>query len=212
MAAQLFRPPPVRRGIVREQVQPESDPDVVAMLAFKRGDEEAFVRLYRAWRDRVFRFAGRLLGDAAAAEEAAQEVFLKVYQARLRYEPRSRFSTFLYRIATNHCLKIRERHDHARTDRDGEMDLRVSAAPGAETQAGQSQLRAALRKALASLPDRQGAAFLLCHYDGLSLREAADVLGVSQGAVKSLVHRARTALCETLTPWSDDAGEVSHAL
>jgi RNA polymerase sigma-70 factor (ECF subfamily) len=182
------------------------------MLAFQRGDEEAFVRLYRAWRDRVLNFSRRLLGDAAAGEEAAQEVFLKLYETRARYQPRSRFSTFLYRIATNHCLKLRERHDVSRTDRDGEMDLRASTGPGAEHEAGRAELRAALRRALAALPDRQGAAFLLCHYDGLSLREAAEVLGVTEGAVKSLVHRAREALCEKLEPWIGEAGEVSHAV
>ena len=182
------------------------------MLAFARGDEEAFVRLYRKWRDRVVNFARRLLGDAAAGEEAAQEVFLRLYQTRSRYEPRSRFSTFLYRIATNHCLKIRERHDHRLTDRDADMDLRASAAADALDHAARAQLREALLRALAALPDRQGAALLLCHYDGLSYQEVADVLDVSEGAVKSLVHRARSALCDRLGPWMDQAKGLSHAM
>lgn len=193
-------------------MHPETDPDVLEMLAFSRGDEEAFVRLYRTWRDRVVNFARRMLGDAASGEEAAQEVFLRLYEARKRYEPRSRFSTFLYRIATNHCLKMRERHDQRFTDRDGEMDLRPSAATGAEDHAAQGELRQALLRALSALPDRQGAALLLCHYDGLSYEETAEVLGVSEGAVKSLVHRARSALMERLGPWMDQAKGLSHAV
>jgi RNA polymerase sigma-70 factor, ECF subfamily len=186
------------------------DPDVLEMLAFSRGDEEAFVRLYQAWRHRIFNFSRRLLGDAAAGEEAAQEVFLKLYQARRRYQPRSRFSTFLYRIAANHCIKVRELHDRKRTDREADMDRHVSAAAGGEAQAARAQLREALLRAFRALPDRQGAAFLLCHYDGLSYREAADALGVSEGAVKSLVHRARAALVEKLGSWMEK--DIAHAL
>jgi len=193
-------------------VQPETDPDVEAMLAFQRGDEEAFVRLYRAWRVRIVNFARRLLGDATAGEEAAQDVFIKLYESRKRYQPRSRFSTFLYRIATNHCWKLRDRHDFSRTDRDPEMDLRPSNAPGGESEAARAQLREALQRALARLPDRQGAALILCHYDGMSYEEAARVLGVSESAVKSLIHRARTALCEQLRPWVAEDTELSHAV
>ena len=75
------------------------DPDVALMLEFTKGREDAFVELYQRHRDRIVSFTGRMLGDRAQAEEAAQDVFLKLYRARESYEPRSRFSTFLYRIA-----------------------------------------------------------------------------------------------------------------
>ena len=85
----------------------ENDPEVRLMLAFQRGNEEAFVQLYRSYRDRVINFSRRIIGNVAQGEEAAQEVFLKIYRFRGRYVPKARFSTFVFRLATNHCLGTR---------------------------------------------------------------------------------------------------------
>jgi RNA polymerase sigma-70 factor (ECF subfamily) len=188
------------------------DPDVELMLAFKGGDEKAFVTLYERYRNRVFNFARRLLLDPALAEEAAQDAFLKLYAARERYEPRSRFSTFLFRIARNHCLNLAARHEQTRVQR-GRAIERVDAseeAPDAAAQRG--QLRDALRAALAELPEKQASALILAQYEGLSYREVADVLGVSEGATKSLIFRARERLTRELRGWTRDAGDVSHAM
>src|SRR5687768_13647033 len=99
-----------------------SDPDVALMLAFARGEEDAFVELYERHRDRIVRFTLRMLGDPAQAEEAAQDVFLKLYRTRGSYEPTSRFSTFLYRIATNHCLNLQARVERKLVDRNDKTD------------------------------------------------------------------------------------------
>lgn len=79
-----------------------TDPEVALMLAFAQGEEAAFVTLYRTYRDRIVGYCTRLVGDRARGEEAAQDVFIKLYRARASYSERGRFSTFLYRIATNH--------------------------------------------------------------------------------------------------------------
>jgi RNA polymerase sigma-70 factor (ECF subfamily) len=191
-----------------------SDPDVALMLAFAQGREDAFVQLYSRHRDRIVAFARRMLRDQAQAEEAAQEVFLKLYRARASYEPKSRFSTFLYRIATNHCLNVQARLERKLVRRDRAVD--DEAAPRSADQhhsLEQSRLRDALAAALEKLPDRQRAALLLVHYEGLSYREAAESIDVSEAAIKSLIHRARTALMTELAPvLGHEDAEVPHAL
>jgi RNA polymerase sigma-70 factor (ECF subfamily) len=191
-----------------------SDPDVALMLAFAQGREDAFVQLYSRHRDRIVAFARRMLGDQAQAEEAAQEVFLKLYRTRSSYEAKSRFSTFLYRIATNHCLNLQARIERKLVRRDRAVD--DEAAPRSADQhhaLEQTRLRDALAAALDKLPDRQRAALLLVHYEGLSYREAAESIDVSEAAIKSLIHRARTALMSELAPVLEhEDAEVPHAL
>src|SRR6476619_6255361 len=116
------------------------DPDVALMLAFTKGREEAFLQLYQRHRDRIVTFTGRMLGDRAQAEEAAQDVFLKLYRARDSYEPRSRFSTFLYRIATNHCLNVQSRVERKLLDREREVE-RIAAASSGEQHAALERQR-----------------------------------------------------------------------
>jgi RNA polymerase sigma-70 factor (ECF subfamily) len=190
-----------------------SDPDVALMLAFANGQEDAFVQLYQRHRDRIIGFARRMLGDQARAEEAAQDVFIKLYRARASYEPRSRFSTFLYRIAANHCLNLQSRLDRKLVDR-GRAFEPSTAPSGADQHAAlaQKRLRQLLSAALAQLPDRQRAALLLVHYEGLSYREAADAIEVTEAAVKSLIHRARATMIAELEPLLADGAEVEHAL
>ncbi len=186
------------------------DPDVDSMLAFQRGDEESFVKLYRAYRERIFNFCRRMLSSPALAEEATQDVFLKLYQQRHRYEPRSRFSTYVFRIATNHCLNLRQRRDFGQAGGEFLEQYADSSSPSPERALEQRRLHAQLGAALATLPGQQAAALLLCHYEGMSYREAADSLHVSESAVKSLVHRAREGLLATLA--KRPAMEGDHAV
>jgi RNA polymerase sigma-70 factor (ECF subfamily) len=188
-------------------------PDESLMLAFREGDEEAFVTLYRRYRDRIVSFSRRLLGDAATAEEAAQDTFVKLYGARRRYHPTSKFSTFLYRIATNHCLNIRARAE--RRYRAPGTAVEAKADPAAlnpEDSADRARLREALWQAIAALPAKQAGALVLCHYEGMSLREASQVLHVTDGAVKSLLHRARQRLQSDLAWTQNPEREVRHAV
>ncbi|HSI04016.1 MAG: RNA polymerase sigma factor [Myxococcota bacterium] len=173
------------------------------MTAFAQGNEGAFVELYDRYKIRIFNLARRLLaGDRARAEEAAQDVFLKLYGAKKSYQPTARFSTFLYRIAINHCLNSRARKSERMTSVDPDLDQRTqSEGASAERLLERSDLRESLRVALAKLPDAQRAALVLCHYEGASYREAADMLDVTEAAVKSLVHRARTRLTTDLAQW-----------
>src|SRR3989304_1509696 len=98
------------------------DRDLELMLRVRRGDAESFEELLRRHRRPVVNFFSRMVRDRALAEDLAQEVFLRVYQARQRYKPEARFTTWLYRIATNLALNaIRDRKDgQSRTKPDGE--------------------------------------------------------------------------------------------
>jgi len=192
---------------------PVSDPDAELMLAFAAGEEEAFTRLYRSYRDRIVNYARRMLGDEARAEEAAQDVFLKLYGSRARYEPRSRFSTYLFRIATNHCLNMNALLDRKLVNRgvDSEVHIDRKARDQADAVA-QTQLRERLAAALDTLPDKQRAALVLVHYEGLSYREAAGAIEVSESALKSLIHRARGGMVQQLGDVMGEDDGVSHAV
>jgi RNA polymerase sigma-70 factor (ECF subfamily) len=181
------------------------------MVAFQEGDEEAFVELYRRYRDKLFNFARRLLRDPTLAEEATQDVLLKLYGARVSYVPRSRFSTFIFRIATNHCLNLLARKERRVIDRKQLVDAAADPAANPEDRAAAGEVREAVEVALAALPEKQAAALLLSHHEGLSHQEIGEVLGVSVSAVKSLVFRARESMMKKLSPEIAQLG-ADHAL
>ena len=188
------------------------DPDAQLMSAFAAGQEEAFVRLYRSHRERIVNYCRRLLGDQARAEEAAQDVFLKVYDAGRRYEARSRFSTYLYRVATNHCFNLNARVERKLLQHGVDPGDRHDDAADQSERLAQLQLRQALQKALSTLPDKQRAALVLVHYEGLSYREAAEAVDTTESAVKSLIHRARERMARELQGVLQDHDGVQHAM
>jgi len=178
-----------------------TDEDVRLMLAFSAGDDAAFDALFGRWAAPLLRYLERMLRDAAGAEELVQEVFLRVHGARERYQPQARFSTWLYRIATNLALnELRRPHRRALHTRLDEPDGPAFAAdgPAAEDAFDARRLSARVDHELASLPERQRAALCLTAVEGLSYAEVAAALEISESAVKALVNRARTALAERI--------------
>ncbi len=173
------------------------DEDAQLMLAFCAGDRSAFDALFRRWAAPLLRYLERMLRDTAAAEDLVQEVYLRVYRARERYQPQARFSTWLYRIATNLALNElrRPRRREAHASLDG-PDAPALAGDGPAPEAALAARRLAERVALelARLPERQRAALCLSAVEGLSYAEVAAALEISESAVKALVHRARTTL------------------
>ena len=190
-----------------------TDPELALIHAFARGEDAAFVTLYRTYRDRMVGYCTRLLGDQARAEEAAQEVFLKLYRARTSYEERGHFGTFLYRIATNHCFNLRAQLDQRLVERKYGLDEAAHAAGhDPSSLLANDELRAAISSALSDLPDKQRAAFVLVHHQGLAYRDAAGALDVSESAVKSLIHRARETMMRRLGAYVSEPSEVEHAV
>jgi len=184
------------------------DPDVALMLRLQAGDETAFQDLFRKFSPRVLQFARRFVGSDAQAEELAQDVFVQVFRFRHRYRPQSRFSTWLFTIATNLCLnEVRRPERHLRVDiwerRDGEERAEGPPLPDpsaitAEQGAAARQLERRLEALVAELPPKQRAALLLSRMDGLAYRDVAEALGSTEGAVKALLFRATQSLKRAL--------------
>ena len=142
----------------------------------------------------------RMLRDASAAEELAQETFLRVHRARAQYAPEARFSTWLYtdRDAprAERAAPARPRRDLAAPEDGAETLAYADPAPAPDVHADQRRAVAGVEDALAALPERQRAALWLVAVEGLAYEEAAGVLEISVSSLKSLVHRARCALAD----------------
>lgn len=192
------------------------DPDAELMLAVKRGDDRSFAVLFDRYARSIVNFAFRYVGDRSLAEELAQDIFLKVYKSAGSWEPKAKFRTWLFRIASNHCLnelrRGRYRSDHAslteETDGEAPTPLRADAGTGPDEQLAGRELERALGTALAALPERERLAFTLCRIDGMAYRDIAEVMGATEAAVKSLIHRATVAVALRLAP---AAGEMRPA-
>lgn len=177
------------------------------MLAVQRGDESAFQQLFTKHVAAVVGFATQFVGTRARAEELAQDVFLQIYRTRVRYLPRARFATWLYRMVTNACLSELRRADyHGRVQSIDNPALRgddETAPIGVPTRSTEDALESrealdGIRHALEQLPPQQRAALLLARVEGLSYDEVATALSCSVSAVKSLIHRATITLREQL--------------
>ena len=170
------------------------DPDVQLMLAFSAGDDSAFDGLFQRWAGPLLRYLERMVGDTATAEELVQEAFFRVHRARARYQPKARFSTWLYRIATNLALneleRPRRRHVHEVRD----VSSLHSPAPPPDAVADSRRAGVEVERELARLPERQRMALWLSAAEGHSYCEIASILDTSEKSVKALVHRARVAL------------------
>ncbi len=173
------------------------------MPALGRGDERAFDVLFARWGGRLLGYLQRMVSDSATAEELVQEAFLRVYRARERYRADSRFSTWLYRIATNLALnelrRPRRSRPHTSTDDEESPLTLVSSGPGPEASAEARLAVSDLTTELERLPERQRMALWLSAVEGQSYAEVAQALGTTDKSVKSLVHRARSTLATRLS-------------
>jgi RNA polymerase sigma-70 factor (ECF subfamily) len=148
-----------------------------------------------------------MVRDPGLAEDLAQEVFLRVYKSRERYQPEARFTTWLYRIATNLALNaLRDRKDEvseaAHDDSGGRSLLErfVDPQPTGEQRLMQGDRERLIRQAIEALPENQRAAVILHKYQEVDYRQIAGILRVSESAVKSLLFRAYETLRARLEP------------
>lgn len=171
--------------------------DVLLVRAAQQGDLRAFEALVHRYRNPVYRIALRMLGDAAAAEDAVQDAFLRAWLALPEFRAESSIGTWLYRIVTNRCLNILRAE---RPVQPLEDDQAVAAARPEELVQQQAEL-GALRRAILRLTPEQRAAFVLRELEGLSYEEIAEVLGATVPAIKGRIHRARLELVEAMRQW-----------
>lgn len=181
------------------------------MLAWQAGDEGAFDRLVEAYSGRVYALLTRFLGRQSSREDLVQEVFLRVIRSRDRYVPTAKFTTWLYRIVFN--LSVNETQRSGRREAaltvsgghggGGEEGLDVEDSEGPDPSARLEQLDVvdAVRAAIEELPEQQRMALVLAKYEDMPYVEIGRVLGITDKAVKSLVHRARETLRGRLAPF-----------
>lgn len=196
-AAKPFRPPAVARKVT---AMAEVD-DGELMLRYAGGDLRAFESLYGRHRSALYRYLARHTRDPEVANDIFQEVWSRVISSRSRYEPRAKFTTFLYRIAHNcfidHCRRSTVRQDRANVSNE-DFDLeKVLPAPLADlpdARAEHAQTLTRYRAALASLPADQRDTFLLYEESGLTLEEIGTITGVSMETAKSRLRYALNKL------------------
>ncbi|MFZ0296521.1 MAG: sigma-70 family RNA polymerase sigma factor [Candidatus Sulfotelmatobacter sp.] len=189
-------------------VASENYTDAEVMLRVKAGDQSAFDYLVEKYRRPLVSFMYRMARNTAAAEDLAQEVFLRVYRSRHTYEASAKFTTWLYRIATNLAV------NHARDTRHERPEVTVSLdEPDEETgttldvadstvSAEESLVRRermlAIRAKVEALPERQRLAVIMHKYQQMDYKQIAEVLKLSESATKSLLFRAYETLREQL--------------
>lgn len=179
-----------------------------------RRDEAAFSEFVRLYQDRVMRITLRMLGDRAEAEDVAQEVFESIFKAIGKFRGDSSLSTWVYRIAVNHCknrikyLRRRERvaHDDAQLESTQESSLQERPALPDETFAGR-QLEQAVRQALEELDEDMLLVIVLRDFEQLSYEQIQHQTGLAEGTVKSRLHRARTTLAARVDELLRDKNE-----
>jgi len=195
-------------GVSVEGRPVEGRTDAEVMLMVKAGDDSAFNYLVQKYRRPMVNFMYRMAHNAAGAEDLAQEVFLRVYRSRESYEASAKFTTWLYRIATNLAV------NHARDTRHERPESQVSldepdeesghtldladGTPSVEENLMQTERLAAIRQRVQALPERQRMAVVMHKYQQMDYRQIADVLKLSESATKSLLFRAYETLREQL--------------
>ena len=182
-----------------------ADPDIELMLNFKKGDVNAFQMLFDKYKKRVINYCYRFSGNHAIAEELAQETFIRVYQGAGRYRPKARFSTWIFKIATNVCLN--ELRKPVYRNKVESLD-NLNGHEGTELKNGgpksvhedleDNETQHVIRKAMKALPEKQRAALLLRIDEEFSYKEIGKQMGCSENHVKILIYRAREKLKDML--------------
>lgn len=177
-----------------------------------RGDAEAFRDLVTAYQDIVVGTVARMLGNAADAEDIAQQVFLRIWRNAKRYRPDAKFTTYLFTILRNLVFNESRRRSRKREvsgdEREEALHLQHEAAaserPDAEIE--QAELQRAVDAAIEALPEAQRMAVVLRRYEEMPYEEIAKVLGLTVPAVKSMLFRARASLRQSLAEYLDESG------
>ena len=178
--------------------------DAEIMLQLRSGNMAGFDYLVQKYRRPIIHFMYRMVHNQAVAEELAQEVFLRVYRSRETYRAEARFSTWLYRIATNLGVNHARDTRHERNastiylyqvdSETGTTPDVADSTPGAETNLLRRERLEAIRQHVLSLPERQRMAVLMHKYEGMDYKQIGEVLKLSESATKSLLFRAYQTL------------------
>ena len=177
--------------------------DEELMLRIGDGDQTAYGMLVDRHLSLNLGYATKLLGNAAEAEEVMQEAFIRVWKHASRWDPsrKTRFTTWFYRVVTNLCYDVgRKRKPQEKVE---VLEKIASDEASAENVIAVGQRSEQVKKAMEELPHRQSTAIMLCYFQGLSNREAAEVMEVSLNALESYLVRGRRGLADILREEKD---------
>jgi RNA polymerase sigma-70 factor (ECF subfamily) len=209
-AGPVVRPDPETERLAVERHFAAADPasDAAIMLRVAAGDESGFNYLVEKYHRAMVHFLFRMVRSQAVAEELAQEVFLRVYRSRESYRAEAKFTTWLYRIATNLAVNHARDTKHERAAQNVYLDVPdeetgttpevADDEPTVEQRMLREERMAAIRKHVMALPERQRMAVLMHKYQGLDYRQIGEVLKLSESATKSLLFRAYQTLRDKL--------------
>ena len=176
----------------------------------KNGDTEAFERLVTIHQGAVIGTVAKMLGDATEAHDVAQQVFIRIWKSAARYEPKAKFTTWLFTITRNLVFNETRRRSRRQTvssdEREDEYELQIAdpEASGPSENLERKELMQAIDEAIQSLPEKQRLAVVLRRYEGMPYEEIAKVLKTSVSSVKSLLFRARGQLKVRLSKHLDE--------
>lgn len=192
-----------------ELIGPDKE-DVQIALKVKKGDHDAFTQLVERYQRRIFHFTYQFFRNEDLAAELTQETFLRVFRFIKRYDPKKKFSTWIYSIAKNICI------DEQRKIKRGRAVSLETLPPGTITGdtealhlkdpayiAMRLEDKMLLEESVALLPEKYRAAIILCYFQELSYQEIADILGLSLNLVKVRIFRAKKKLLEILKAQSE---------
>ncbi len=184
------------------------DDEARAVAQAQAGDEEAFRQLVSSHSHELFRLAYRMTGSRENADDVVQEAFLRAYRSLHRFDARSRFGTWLHRIAVNCAMDHLRRAQREASRRDPSADeaaleRQASHAPGPERLAESGQIESQVARALDALSPLERSAFVLRHFEQLSITEIGHRLGSRTSATKHAVFRAVRKLRRELSPWME---------
>ncbi len=186
------------------------DADAALMVAFQKGDSEAFDQIIDKYHKPIVNFIYKIVNNSAEAEELAQEVFLRIYRARHTYEPKARFAAWIYRIATNLSYRESDRkrrmrfwhhRDNSLADPAAAEEVFHDPVPDAESRLISAELGQAVRRAIGSLPRNEKVALVLRRYQDLSYKEIAEIMHCTEAAVKTYIHRGKLHVRDLILPY-----------
>jgi len=174
----------------------------------QKGDRLAFGELVELYKDKLYNLGYRMMGNPQEAEDVAQEAFLRAFKNLSKYDPKHKFSTWIYRIATNLCIdRMRKKKADYSLDAEidgiegGDMYTRLASSERTpEEEVVRAETHGEVQRAIEALPDNYRAAVILKYMHDMSLQEIADILEVPVSTVKTRIHRGREALRNLLSP------------
>jgi RNA polymerase sigma-70 factor (ECF subfamily) len=185
--------------IERNDKKDESDSDLVQR--FKEGEERAFNQLVLRYQKRIHDLVYRMVRNQEDAADISMEVFVRAYKGLGSFEERSSFHTWVTKIAVNLCINFAKREKFRSFLSIFDLSEEPSTANSSADQAERKALSVAIDQAIKSLPPRQRSCFVLKFYQGLSHKETAEILGISEGAVKANYFQAVQKLQKLLAPY-----------